>query len=180
MKGQDIEMTGNACPGCGSAAGDKTVLMEVWEGEGASDWVFYDNWVDRLVFLGRRRIHKITSPPLCGACASALRRKRTTASVLTVMPVLFAAWGLLPDINFCSFAFFFFYSFYLVSRGDYSWADFLVYGAQLRGQFSELVPEKVEKVSMVRFPVPASQCLLRLSLFFVGGFIVLIVRELSR
>lgn len=171
-------MTSRACPGCGNAPAENTILMEVVEGEGSSDWVLYENFWSRLLLHHRTRVQRIISPPFCNACAAALSLRRTIASLLAVMPLFVCLWGMAPRIRFLPFAFFFGYAYYLTGRGNYTWADSIVYGAGLKEKLRRWIPEKGEEVRMVRFPVPAAYCALRLALFFIGGFITLMLRDL--
>ena len=154
------------CPKCGAPSGNRRVKIQVWKER------FF-----KLDFNDERwTVDQGTGPAYCAACASALGKRRTYASIVTIAPVLLL-FGLAPPSrnNLFSFLIFFFYSFYLVKWGSYTWADMLIYGAELRERLMEWIPKTEGKV---RFPVPVSQCLLRFALFFAGGFLVLVAREL--
>jgi len=156
----------DVCPQCGGPSGKESVKIQVWKQR-----LFTLDFTDE-----RWSVHQVTAPPHCAACASALRKQRTMASVLSVSPVLILL-ALAPPSkkDFLSLLIFFFYSFYLVKWGSCTWADMLLYGNDLRQQLKEWIPNMEGKV---RFSLPALQCLLRLALFFVGGFVVLMLREL--
>lgn len=156
------------CPKCGGPSGGRPVRVQVWKER------FF-----RLDFTDQRwKVDQETAPAFCGPCASALGKRRTFASFVAIAPILLLLAFTPPSKNnLFSFLVFFFYSFYLVKWGSYTWADILIYGEELREQLKQWIPKTEGKV---RFPVPASQCALRLALFSAGGFLVLMARELLR
>lgn len=158
------------CPGCGGIAGKKTVRIEIWK-----------FWLLRFILNDEpgnwwKREQIIFSPAYCADCASRLGKKRTLASVIAIAPFLLVLGMALPlQKHFFSFFFLFAYSAYLALWGDYTWADRLVYGMQLHAELKAWIPDTDGKVV---FPAPVSQYIFRLVLFFLGGFLVLVIREI--
>ncbi|NWF76042.1 MAG: hypothetical protein HXY53_05645 [Nitrospirae bacterium] len=165
-----ISLKKDVCPGCGGIAGEKTVRIEIWK-----------FWWLRFILRDEpgnwwRCDQVILSPSYCENCASSLGKKQTFASVLAILPFLIVL-GIAPPLqkNFFPFFFLFAYSFYLALWGNYTWADRLLYGWELNIQLKEWIPDTKGKVV---FPVPASQCIFRITLFFLGGFLMLVVKEI--
>lgn len=83
---------------------------------------------------------------------------------MVIAPFLIVLSFALPlQENFFSFIFVFVYTVYLAFWGDYAWADRLIYGWELNAQLKEWIPDTDGKIV---FPVPASQCMFRIVLFF--------------
>jgi hypothetical protein len=180
MRNEIFGKAGPVCPGCGGHPVGRSILIEVVEGEGRSDWLVYENFWNMLLLRHRRRIRRMKSPPFCAACASWLRVRRLIASTLTVMPLLLLTWWMIAGSGFFSYFLFFMYAYYLIGRGAYNLADYLTYGVILEYKLREWLPADGVKPGLVRFPVPPSYWALRLALFFVGAFIMLTVRDLNR
>lgn len=148
----------------------KTVRIEIWK-----------FWLLRFILHDEpgnwwRRDKVISSPAYCADCTSRLGKLRTIASILAIAPFLLV-FGLAPPLqnNFFSFSFLFGYGFYLAFWGSYTWANRFLYGNRLKAELKEWIPETDGKVC---FPVSVIQCIFRFVMFFGGGFLALVVREL--
>nr|CAX68993.1 hypothetical protein JG3_0180 [uncultured bacterium] len=166
-------MHSDVCPSCAGVPGKFKPRIEVLR----FSWmmfIFNDEpgreWVREAM---------LAAPAYCDACASKLKKAQTISSLLSIAPVI--AILALNDITKSFFGFFFFmtYSlFHLLLRGNYTWSDYLLYGAQLSDELKEFLPDTRGK--KVFYPVPWLQVWIRLGLYFGGGFAVLIVKELLR